>query len=512
MSFDKSKTDYSIYLVTDSGLVPDNFTLEHQVEQSILGGATLIQLREKTADTGKFLETAKRIHAITKKHGVPLLINDRLDIALAIDCEGVHVGQDDMPVVECRRMLGEDKIIGLSITNREEYDSALEADKAGANLDYFGVGAIYGTFTKKLRAEPLGLSGARDLFAYITEKEKGLSQKHKFVTIGGIKPENTPSVRYMCGETCNGVAVVSCIIAAQDAKQVTEVLTKQWHDAVVEPVPQLTSDTLDKIDSFFGTPTFVHHITNNVVKNCSANITIAIGSSPAMSETKAEFHEFAAIPNASLLLNMGTATSDGVETFLAAGQAYNAARRPVVFDPVGGGASEARKSAVKTLLKGIRMSVIKGNDGEIFSAAGMAGKMRGVDSIGVSVLDERIKAAYKLSSDANTVVVMTGKKDVVMSPSGQYVLVDNGDELLTQITGSGCMLGSVITSIVAGHVGDVFDAALAGLLLYTIASEKAGPLSDGPGTFVPRLIDEISKLAKTGVKVEDVKVEFGKFE
>lgn len=105
---------------------------------------------------------------------------------------------------------------------------------------------------------------------------------------------------------------------------------------------------------------------------------------------------------------------------------------------------------------------------------------------------------------------MTGKKDVVIGPSGQYVLVDNGDELLTQITGSGCMLGSVITSIVAGHVGDVFDAALAGLLLYTIASEKAGPLSDGPGTFVPRLIDEISKLAKTGVQVEDIKVQFGK--
>ncbi|KAG5357925.1 putative thiamine biosynthetic bifunctional enzyme [Yarrowia sp. B02] len=509
MTFDKKKTDYSIYLVTDSGLVPEGLTLEHQVEQSILGGATLIQLREKTAETGKFLETAKRVHAITKKHGVPLLINDRLDIALAIDCEGVHVGQDDMPVVECRRMLGKDKIIGLSITNREEYEAALAADKTGADIDYFGVGAVYGTFTKKLRAEPLGLSGMRALFAYITEQEAKLAQKHAFVTIGGVKPGNTASVRYMCGNTCNGVAVVSCIIAAEDAKKATEELAKQWHETIPKPSVGLSADSLKAVNSFFGTPVFVHHITNNVVKNVSANITIAIGSSPAMSETRAEFREFAAIPSASLLLNMGTATPDGVETFLAAGQAYNAARRPVVFDPVGGGASEARKSAVKTLLKGIRMSVIKGNDGEIFSAAGLAGKMRGVDSIGESGLEERVEAAAKLSRDANAVVVMTGKKDVVMAPSGKYVLCNNGDEYLTQITGSGCMLGSVITSVVAGHTDSVFDAALAGLLLYTIASEKAGPKSDGPGTFMPRLIDEISVLAKTGVKPEDIQVEFG---
>lgn len=497
--------DYSIYLVTDSGLVPDNLTLAHQVEQSILGGATLIQLREKTADTGSFLATAKAIHAITKKYNVPLLINDRLDIALAIDCEGVHVGQDDMPVVECRRLLGKDKIIGLSITNQQEYDSALEYDSAGADIDYFGVGAIYGTFTKKLRAEPLGLSGARDLFAYISEKEQQLPRKHSFVTIGGIKPENTAAVRYMCGDRCDGVAVVSCIIAAEDAREATEKLSKQWHNVLTKPD---VTNSLSSVNSYYGSPTFVHHITNNVVKNISANITIAIGSSPAMSETKAEFSEFAAIPNSSLLLNMGTATADGVETFLAAGQAYNALRRPVVFDPVGGGASTTRKTAVKTLLKGILMSVIKGNDGEIFSAAGLAGKMRGVDSIGEAGLEERIHAAAKLSRDSNAVVVMTGQRDVVVAPSGQYALCDNGDELLTKITGSGCMLGSVITAIVAAH-DNVFEAALAGLLLYTIASEKAGPKSDGPGTFMPRLIDEISLLAKKGVEESEIKVTFG---
>lgn len=509
--FDKTQTDYSVYLVTDTGLVPEGKTLEQQVAGAIEGGATLVQLREKTAETGDFVSIAKAIHALTKAANIPLLINDRLDVALAIDCEGVHVGQTDMPVVEARRLLGPDKIIGLSITTNDEYLAALKQDELGAHIDYFGVGAVYGTFTKKLRAAPQGLSGMRKLMRQIADTDSQLPKhkQHQFVTIGGIKQGNCAAVRYMCGG--DGVAVVSCLIAAEDPQKATEWLSCEWHKRISEPRVTLSNSNLkESVDKVISAVpgVFVHHVTNNVVKNVSANITIAIGASPAMSETRAEFDEFAAIPRSSLLLNMGTATTDGVETFLAAGQAYNRLRRPVVFDPVGGGASRARKEAVVTLLKGVLISVIKGNDGEIFSAANVAGStMRGVDSVDKSSLEARKQAAIALADSANCVVVMTGETDVVAAPDGRTVVLSNGNELLAEITGSGCMLGSVITAC-CGASEDTFTATVAAVLLYTVASEYAAKKADGPGTFIPRLMDEIWRLRKCGLSGEELKVDF----
>ena len=135
--------DYNLYLVTDRPLLGDR-DLQQSIEAAILGGVTIVQLREKDLSTLEFFNLATQIKAVTDSYQVPLIINDRLDIALAVDAAGLHVGQDDLPAVIARRLLGADKILGVSATTLEE---AIKAEVEGA--DYLGIGAIFPTDTKK---------------------------------------------------------------------------------------------------------------------------------------------------------------------------------------------------------------------------------------------------------------------------------------------------------------------------------------------------------------------------
>lgn len=155
--------DYSLYLVTDSNLVPEGTTLLNQIERALEGGVTIVQLREKNLDTGPFIELARQVQQITRKFNVPLLINDRLDVALAVDADGVHIGQDDMPMRQARQLLGPKKIIGVSVNTVEE---AKEAIQAGA--DYLGVGAVWDTSTKKLTNKTLGIEGTKRMCACVS--------------------------------------------------------------------------------------------------------------------------------------------------------------------------------------------------------------------------------------------------------------------------------------------------------------------------------------------------------
>ncbi len=193
----KPEIDYRLYLVTDHELMSTP-TLEDAVEQAIAGGATLIQLREKDLSSLEFYQTAKRIKQITDRCHVPLIINDRADIALAVNAEGVHVGQSDLPAKIVRSMVGEDKIIGVSVSTLEE---ARRAQADGA--DYLGVGAMFATGTKTDAA--------------IVSMEE-LKQIHKnvklpIVVIGGINEKTIPS---FAGTGIDGIAVVSALIAAKN--------------------------------------------------------------------------------------------------------------------------------------------------------------------------------------------------------------------------------------------------------------------------------------------------------
>ena len=138
----KPRVDYTLYLCTDRSLMTTD-TIEEAVELAIKGGVTVVQLREKDCVGREFLEIAKSVKEVTDAYEVPLIINDRVDIAMAIDADGVHLGQKDIPAQTARELLGPDKIIGVSAYNSE---LALQAQKDGA--DYIGVGDVFGTSTK----------------------------------------------------------------------------------------------------------------------------------------------------------------------------------------------------------------------------------------------------------------------------------------------------------------------------------------------------------------------------
>ena len=193
----KNNIDYSLYLVTDRDLMAAS-SIEECVEQAVRGGCTLVQLREKTASSREFYETALRVRKITADLGVPLIINDRADIALAVNADGVHVGRDDLPLDAARRVLGKDAVIGASVNNLAE---ALAAAALGA--DYLGVGAMFATSTKT-DADIASMDELRRIRAGI---------KIPIVVIGGINKNNAP----LFAETgIDGIAVVSAIVAQKD--------------------------------------------------------------------------------------------------------------------------------------------------------------------------------------------------------------------------------------------------------------------------------------------------------
>ena len=194
---DKEAIDYLLYLVTDRDLL-GNKDLAVTVEEAIKGGVTLVQVREKNVSTLDFFQLALGIKEITTKHGVPFIVNDRIDIALAVDADGVHIGQEDMPLTVARKIVGPTKIIGVSVSTLEE---ALAAQSEGA--DYLGIGAVFPTMTKG-DANSVSLEDLQKIKAGITIP---------VVAIGGINKNNILNVM----ETgVDGAAVVSAIIACSD--------------------------------------------------------------------------------------------------------------------------------------------------------------------------------------------------------------------------------------------------------------------------------------------------------
>ncbi len=200
------KVNYKLYLVTDSAIVAPRDFFE-TVEQALKGGVTLLQLREKHKSSREFYQTAVKIKGLTKKYNVPLIINDRLDIALAVDADGVHVGQKDLPVEICRKHLP-DKLIGVSASN---YQDAVDGYKAGA--DYIGLGAVFPTSSK-------------DDAVVVTDDINQILKDLPIpvVGIGGINQNNC---RALIKQGFAGVAVISAILGEQNVRQAAKNLLSQ---------------------------------------------------------------------------------------------------------------------------------------------------------------------------------------------------------------------------------------------------------------------------------------------
>lgn len=203
----KAQPDYSIYLVTDDGCLQGRALIDC-VREALEGGVTLVQYRAKTASSAEMYAEALQLKALCDSFNVPLIINDRLDIAMAVGAAGVHLGQDDLPCAAARRILGEDYLIGVSAHNSAEAKAALQS-----GADYLGCGAVFGTATKA-DVKKLGTEGLEAIC-----KAKGLP----VVGIGGVTADNYREVR---AAGADGAAIVSGILAQPDIRATVRAIAR----------------------------------------------------------------------------------------------------------------------------------------------------------------------------------------------------------------------------------------------------------------------------------------------
>lgn len=201
--------DLSLYLVTDRELSLGH-PLEFIVEEAVKGGVTMVQLREKNCSSQEFFQLGICLKKLLKQYNVPLIINDRLDIALAIDAEGLHIGQSDLPWNVARQLLGKDKILGLSVETMEQAEESNDLD-----IDYIGISPVFATPTKTDTFTPFGLEGVKAVSAIAS---------HPNVAIGGINLENASQVM---AHGANGVAVVSAISSTENPKLAAALLKNE---------------------------------------------------------------------------------------------------------------------------------------------------------------------------------------------------------------------------------------------------------------------------------------------
>lgn len=549
------KVDYSVYLVTDStpAILGAGRTVEQVVQAALTSrqacgehgtetksSVGIVQLRDKQADARKLLATLAALHEHTAAAGVPLVLNDRVDVAAVAmargHCEGVHLGQDDIDIASAREILGPDAIIGVTASTPEE---AIQACLDGA--DYLGLGTVYATPTKTNTKHVVGPLGVRRMLAAIATAN---FSHVPTVCIGGIHAGNARRVIFQGSFLVTGledsppplgVAVVSAIMSAPDPAAAATALAEAVRlgntggptDFYRHPPFGYDKSPVEAIQPILAamhrcTP-LSHNMTNLVVQNFAANVALAIGASPIMSNNGAEAADLARLPFSALVVNMGTVTPEGLANYVTAIGAYNAAGRPVIFDPVGAGATTARRAAVRTILSSGYIDVIKGNEGEI-QALLEAGEdegdgrefvqQRGVDGSNRLGPEARAHLAQRLAIRQRCVVVLTGPVDYISDLTGNRVVaVAHGHPLLSQITGTGCTLGTTISATVAAAgllraqggsyadaavMPDTFAAAVAAAVLFERAAELAAESDTvaGPGTFVPAFLDCLSSCRK----------------
>jgi len=243
----------------------------------------------------------------------------------------------------------------------------------------------------------------------------------------------------------------------------------------------------------------VCNLTNTVVTNFTANVLLAVGASPLMSEGIEEAGDLAGIVDV-LVLNMGTLHPRQVEYFIKAGKSANKEAKPVIFDPVGIGATTYRNTIASDILREVKLNLIRGNYGEINFLAGIAGQTKGVDSVGTQISIDRIS---DLAHNTGSLIAATGNIDYVTD--GQRVFSNgSGHTFLQLVTGTGCALTSLAGAFLA-VAEDKCLGVLAALAFYGAAAEKAACMSRGPGTFAANFIDALYNLEFHEFKSESFK-------
>ncbi|KAI9442417.1 thiamine biosynthetic bifunctional enzyme [Lactarius indigo] len=479
--------DLSLYLVTGRDLLPHG---KVPLQHALRGGVTVVQVREKHVDTAEFLEIARDTVSLCAGYNIPVIINDRI----------------------ARKLLPPSAIVGVSCATPKQVRKAVED-----GADYVGLGAVYSTSTKDVSApgRVCGIAGVRAMLSVL--EGTGV----KAVAIGGIKSTN------LLRHALDGVAVVSDIVASPEPQAAAQRLAqtfRAWAAAASRGptaflvTPELKAQyTPEAITAAAATLVDTDHEQRGQDSN-PANVTLALGGSPIMAEAEAEQADLARIPGrpAHQFRNLSTQL-DGM---LAAGRHANQNGKPVVFDPVGVGATSFRRATAchggfPELLDAWQPTVIKGNAAEIGALADSKEvKAQGVDSLGGFTNASGV--VRSLARNYRCIVLLSGPIDYL----------SDGSTVIPHITGAGCVLGTYYLHLLrcgkhgcvkylrggtctGGHAS--CDLLLVPLAL-TIAAQRAASREEvrGPGTFLPALIDELAvltpeivlRMAKVEVELE----------
>lgn len=241
----------------------------------------------------------------------------------------------------------------------------------------------------------------------------------------------------------------------------------------------------------------IHNITNRVAANFTANGLLALGASPVMAHARQEVAEMARLAGA-LVLNMGTPDEAEAEAMLIAGKSANEHGTPVLFDPVGAGATAYRTELARKIVREVKVDIIRGNAAEIANLIGEKWQIKGVDAASG---DQDVAAlAAKAAKQLGTVVAVTGKEDVITDGKVMY-RIGNGDPILTKVTGTGCLLTSVMGAFTAVERERLL-AGVSALVCYGVAAEKAArhTINEGPGSFQIQFLNELSKVTSDDVR------------
>jgi hydroxyethylthiazole kinase/thiamine-phosphate diphosphorylase len=434
------KSVLKLVLITQRGSCPLEEYLEF-IRTCVKAGVTAVQLREKKLIGDQLLDYATALHACLKKLNIPLIINDSLELCLKLNAEGLHLGQSDGDIFEARKKLGPEKLIGLST------DTLAQAQRANyLPIDYIGVGAIFPS-DSKLDIKQCGISGLQDM-ATIT--------KHALVAVGGLNPDNiTPVVH--AGAT--GFAAIAIFHRANNPMKTTYNLRKKIALAEIKNKKPL-----------------ILNLTNLVTMDLIANALLAIGAAPLMSNCEEELEELIALSSA-LTLNIGTLNQSFITRASLAIKIAHAKGKPIVFDPVGAGATTLRTLAAKQLLAGI--TVLKGNASEILALADQCHQTKGVESIHHTA--DAKEAAFELAQQYQCVVVVTGKIDFITNGDSRFDLC-GGSDLMPLVTGMGCTLAAIIAAFTS-VTNDPLIACLLAMTHYNHCGEQAALQASHPGGF-----------------------------
>ncbi|WP_442598719.1 hydroxyethylthiazole kinase [Neobacillus sp. D3-1R] len=252
------------------------------------------------------------------------------------------------------------------------------------------------------------------------------------------------------------------------------------------------SSTLQKVREL---NPLVHNITNVVVTNFTANGLLSLGASPVMAYAPEEVADMAKISRA-LVLNIGTLNREVVDSMILAGRTANVYGIPVIFDPVGAGATPFRTESAQKIMREVNISIIRGNAAEIANVVGEKWEIKGVDA--GENQGNNLELAVAAARRLKTIVVITGKDDVITDGETTY-LVSNGHPILTKVTGTGCLLTSVIGAF-AGVEKDLLLAAVSALTFYGVAAEKAALTNSGPGSFQIEFLNQLSLVSEEDIQ------------